>query len=219
MSSSIRSRIYHVLDVVLRVPPIFIMDSIFVNNMKIPQFYDSFTNTMFRNNNYVPLEGDRMNVSVLPPSLNKSSQSNFEGDDFYIIISNTSSIFLVIAYAIGEYNKLYKLQQTRYNRVSTFLGDNRFTFFSVFSISLCLFLLTTKHLIQVYKWFTSVAIVIWSYFLNDNFVRYIESKKEEPRFQEFSYTDGICFVAIYTLQVRFFWYIHFLTHLFVLYLI
>lgn len=69
---------------------------------------------MFRNNNYVPLEGDRMNVSVLPPSLNKSSQSNFEGDDFYIIISNTSSIFLVIAYAIGEY-KLYELQQTRYN--------------------------------------------------------------------------------------------------------
>ena len=48
MSSSIRRRLYHVLDVVLRVPPIFIMDSLFVNNMKLSQLYETFiSSTVF----------------------------------------------------------------------------------------------------------------------------------------------------------------------------
>lgn len=48
----------------------------------------------------------------------------------------------------------------------------------VLSISFCLFLLTTKHLIRVYKWLTAVAIVCWSYSLNESYVKYIVESKE-----------------------------------------
>lgn len=80
------------------------------------------------------------------------------------------------------------------------------SFCLVFSISFCLFLLTTKHLIRVYKWFASVAIVVWSYFLNDSYVRFIESKKDDFKFQEFSLTDGIfyTFITNYLCQVDLF---------------
>lgn len=191
MSSSIRRRLFHVLDVVLRVPPIFIMDSIFVNSMKLPYFYDTFTSTIFSNSR-VSIEGDKLNFSIFHSPLNKSSQSNSDSDDFFIVISNTSSIFLVAAYAIGNY-KHSCITKTKLT----------FSFTLVFSISFCLFLLTTKHLIRVYKWLASVLIVILSYFLNDNYVRYIESRKNDSKFQEFSFTDGIfyTFVTNYMCQV------------------
>lgn len=49
---------------------------------------------------------------------------------------------------------------------------------TVLSISFALFLLTTKHLIRVYKWLTAVAIVCWSYSLNESYVKYIVESKE-----------------------------------------
>ena len=89
----------------------------------------------------------------------------------------------------------------------TFANDAQLiasTFVLVFSISFCLFLLTTNHLIRVYKWFISVAIVIWSYFLNESYVKYIEAKMNDSKFKEFSVNDGIfyTFFTNYLLQVR-----------------
>ena len=99
--SSLRRRLHHILDIVLRVPPLFIMDSIFVNNMKLPQFSDTFSNTLF--NNFASFEGDNLSVSTIHSPFNKSTYStNTEADDFFITINNTSSIILAVAYAIGE---------------------------------------------------------------------------------------------------------------------
>lgn len=120
--SSIRRRLLHVLDVVLRVPPIFIMDSLFVNNMKLSQFYETFvSSTLFdhspsrggssTSSSYMSAESDNnsANVSInysaslLNNASSKTSHSEGgSGEDFLLLISNTSSIFLVAAYAIGK---------------------------------------------------------------------------------------------------------------------
>lgn len=75
-------------------------------------------------------------------------------------------------------------------------------------------MLTTKHLIRVYKWITAVAIVFWSYSLNESYVKYILESKERRSsggedYQDFStasttiYPEGIfyTFVTNYICQV------------------
>lgn len=103
MSSSIRRRLYNVLGVVLRVPPLFIMDSIFVNDMKLPQFYDSLNSTLFSLNKH-PIANSEFNLSMLlSNTLNSTTaSSHFEsdGDDFQLLINKTSTLFVWI----GEYS-------------------------------------------------------------------------------------------------------------------
>ena len=95
MSSSIQRRLYQILDVVLRVPPLFIMDSIFVNDMKLPQFYDSLSSTLFNTKNY-PISESQYNLSIFLKPLNSSSLYESDVDDFQTLINNTSSFLLVI---------------------------------------------------------------------------------------------------------------------------
>lgn len=108
---SFRVRMLSILDVVLRVPPIFVMDSILINCLgeitQITQFsYNSNNNNNNENVNYMTnnrktFNNTSNNWKVSVTSINGSQLSVEDEEDVLSLSLTTSSIVWVIVYIHG----------------------------------------------------------------------------------------------------------------------
>ncbi len=101
---SFRSRMLSVLDVVLRVPPIFIMDSILINGLGEMTPISYINHNINNNVNYNRINSSN-NWKVSITSMNGSHSSVEEEEDDIISLSlTTSSIVWIIVYIHGIYD-------------------------------------------------------------------------------------------------------------------
>lgn len=103
MSSPIRRRLYRIMDIILRVPPLFIMDSIFLSNMKIVPFPELlfnliFTNTNSTNSTVFHLLYDKQSM-ITTTLTSHHHDSNLNSIQFQAILNNASAIIM----ALGDY--------------------------------------------------------------------------------------------------------------------
>ncbi len=105
---SFRSRMLSVLDVVLRVPPIFIMDSILINGLGEMTPISYINHNINNNINYNRINSSN-NWKVSITSMNGSHSSVEEEDDMISLSLTTSSIVWIIVYIHGIYHLVISL--------------------------------------------------------------------------------------------------------------
>lgn len=121
-TSSIRRQLYHILDVVLRVPPIFIMDSIFVNSKYLPPFYDTIVNTMLNRSDEQSSQ-DGVKSSSMPTTTTAAATSAAtiniptEGDDRLNV-----SMFQSLLYLAGNNNQSLPVDTNQLSNQSNGIG-------------------------------------------------------------------------------------------------
>ncbi|KAH7642641.1 TRC8 ring finger protein [Dermatophagoides farinae] len=169
MSSPIRRRLYRIMDIILRVPPLFIMDSIFLSNMKIVPFPELlfnliFTNTNSTNSTVFHLLYDKQSM-ITTTLTSHHHDSNLNSIQFQAILNNASAIIMAL----------------------------------VFVASMTLFLLPTEYLFQFYKWILSIVTALLSYILNDHYVTLMFTNNDANGIdlqQQLSLTNGIHYMFI-----------------------
>jgi hypothetical protein len=97
-----------VLDVVLRVPPIFIMDSILINGLGEMTPISYINHNINNNINYNRINSSN-NWKVSITSMNGSHSSVEEEDDMISLSLTTSSIVWIIVYIHGIYHLVISL--------------------------------------------------------------------------------------------------------------
>lgn len=147
---SLKSKILSILDVVLRVPPIFVMDTILINGFndftksasQIVHNETSSSKHSFNISNKLLFDSDYEDIDILSISLNGASF----GWIVLYLHCNISYLFIIII---------------------------EFIFHLGFLASFSMFLLPTRHLLKIYAWLTSIGVILWSYICNEEFNKYV----------------------------------------------
>lgn len=145
---SIRSKLVAVLDVVLRVPPVFMVDSIFMNGFKELSKHISF------------------------------EEDASEGEDYDLHPIGYSSFPEDHATLTGVFNATQnETLFSGHSKDALFLRQFGIFMLYIMSLilSVVIFLLPTRSLFSVYLWFMSIILVIWSYFCNEYYVQFVSS--------------------------------------------
>ncbi|XP_075676601.1 TRC8 ring finger protein [Dermatophagoides pteronyssinus] len=186
MSSPIRRRLYRMMDIILRIPPLFVMDSIFINNMKLTEFSSEFFNIFINNNNNNNYNYN-YNYNI---NINQTNSTIFQ----YLLYNDKQQLTTTTSHT----NDLNSLQfQAILNNASAFI------MVLVFLLSFTLFLLPTEYLFQFYKWMLSIITALLSYILNDHYVTLVFTNNNNDNDgiinlvqQQLSFTNGLHYMFI-----------------------
>ncbi|KAH9424647.1 hypothetical protein DERP_013070 [Dermatophagoides pteronyssinus] len=187
MSSPIRRRLYRMMDIILRIPPLFVMDSIFINNMKLTEFSSEFFNIFINNNNNNNYNYN-YNYNI---NINQTNSTIFQ----YLLYNDKQQLTTTTSHT----NDLNSLQfQAILNNASAFI------MVLVFLLSFTLFLLPTEYLFQFYKWMLSIITALLSYILNDHYVTLVFMNNNNNNNdgiinlvqQQLSFTNGLHYMFI-----------------------
>ena len=77
---------------------------------------------------------------------------------------------------------------------------------TAFLIAFTLFLLSTRHLLTVYVWLSSIGVILWSYICNEEYNKYVFSIRRSTLAYElisFNFNAIFRFIANYIFQVLF----------------
>ena len=115
---SLRRRIMDSMEILLRVPLIFVMDSVFANNIKLPKFYDTFNSVIininraqnhlqdnYNNavNNYNYSDNSHQTSSLFSYLNNNNNATTSCSDNDSIVSFNYPAIFLAFFHTIGKF--------------------------------------------------------------------------------------------------------------------
>lgn len=154
---SVRNKIIAILDVVLRVPPVFMLDSIFMNGFK------ELSRHMYLGDNDAGGDEDYEN-SLDPIGIPGSiPAANFTSYSRENLSSNLFASNDTTGNLTSVSNDIYLWRQ-----FLTFI-----VYVIAFFLSIIVFLLPTKSLFSVYLWMSSILLVIWSYISNEYYVQYV----------------------------------------------
>ena len=160
----LKDKLASVFDVVLRVPPLFVVDQIFMSKFGQIPFLPLFDENADSN----------INTISLSPSPS-SDPSRLSGNDQDYLLHFTS----------GQLNDSFI--DTSLNETTSIIFSNTpainsvlwgFFYLQCLLVSTCVFLLPTKSLFILYMWLTSIALVFWSFFWNESYIQYIASINE-----------------------------------------
>lgn len=151
----LKARITSILDVVLRVPPVFVLDSVILSG-----FSELSKHVSFEDGEYEDVEPDIID-DVLPPSVHSPSNGSN---------STYGSLFSSAATSSSDGTS---------SVAHNFMGSSMMVLGYTASVYLSfgVFLLPTKSLFNFYLWLMSIAIAFWSYVSNEHYSQYVSTLK------------------------------------------
>lgn len=156
-----------IFDVVLRVPPLFIVDQIFMAQFGQIPFLKLIEDAADPSLNIILPSASSSN-SVSPSTLNDND------DDLFLLYPSNQ--------VNGNQNATHSFSETQFILLSNTPYINyillSLLYLVCLTISTCVFLLPTKSLFIFYSWLTSINIVYWSFIWNESYVKYIMSMDE-----------------------------------------
>lgn len=181
MSQNLRTRLLAILDIVLRVPPVFLMDSVLINGLgEVQRIPGSSTLQSLSNSSLGNTWHFSSNITIPHP----------DNDDEFVPLTGASIGWLII-YIHGEH--------CLFNGFFSLLNC-----FLVFIAAFAMFLLSTRHLLTIYVWLASVGVILWSYICNEEFMKFAISIRQSTMAYElisFNFNAIFKFLGNYMLQV------------------
>lgn len=156
-----------IFDVVLRVPPLFIVDQIFMAQFGQIPFFKLIDDSTDPSLNIILASAPSSN------SVSSSSLNNSADDLFHLYSSDQSTGNQNVTQSFSEPDFILLSNTPYVNYILLSL-----LYLLCLFISTCVFLLPTKSLFIFYSWLTSIYIVYWSYIWNEAYVKYIMSIDE-----------------------------------------
>lgn len=147
---------YAILDVVLRVPPVFIIDTLLISgfNVSVTIFDHHMNGSSYHLPAVDPYEASKAAPNATTPT---GQDKQFMNNDDLDLLSELGWASLTFhGWCLGNV-----VQQNANSRpLAGILA------------AAAMFMLSTKHLIAIYVWLASIGLIIWSYVANEQYVKY-----------------------------------------------
>ncbi|CAG2100551.1 unnamed protein product [Medioppia subpectinata] len=196
---SLRVKMLSILDVVLRVPPLFIMDSILIHCLSSIQ--PIFHNNNHNNNHMITtintINDNKLNSNIIADNILKlnSNIMNTNASDWNRLMTSINASKLD---ATDDEEDVLAISLSTSSIVWVTL------YLQAFVMAFSLFLLSTRHLLSIYVWLASIGVILWSYISNEEYNKYVFSIRHSTLAFEiisFNFSAIFRFVANYLFQV------------------
>ncbi|CAG2163176.1 unnamed protein product [Oppiella nova] len=160
---ALRVRMLSILDVVLRVPPLFIMDSILIHCLATIQPILHNNNNHIMTTTMTTTPDNRFNTNIINDNILKlNNNMNHSSEDWKIVMTSINGSKL----SVDEDDDMLSMNFSTLSVVWITV------YIQAFIMAFSLFLLSTRHLLSIYVWLASIGVILWSYISNEEYNKY-----------------------------------------------